>query len=125
MDEWETIAVKSMERQRWGDEPTCPHCDGSDVYQMQARDGGRERGYRWRCRGCNRQYSVRIGTFMEDSKIPMKAWSLIFWLACYEEEGVSARTIVTETGISYKSALFAMRRIRWAVGDPAGLRRAA
>ena len=44
----EGAAVAFLEDLRWGDTPCCPRCGDCDVYQMQSRAGGRERGYRWR-----------------------------------------------------------------------------
>src|SRR5205809_725814 len=114
----ETAAVEFMETQRWGDDPACPHCGIVDVYQMRDRKTG-ERSYRylWRCKGCNRQFTVRIGTVFEDSRIPMKHWCYAFWAACASKKGVSALQIKRMTGLSYKSALFMMHRIRFAMAD--------
>lgn len=111
----ETAAVEFMERKRWGDCPCCPHCGDVNVYQMKARDGGREAHYRWRCRGCGKQFSVRTGTVFEDSRIPLRHWCFAFWAACASKKGVSAKQIQRQTGLSYKSALFLMHRIRFAM----------
>lgn len=114
----ETAAVEFMERQRWGDEPRCPHCGHTDVYQMRDRETDeRNRRYLWRCRNCKTQYTVRIGTVLEDSRIPMRHWCYAFWAACASKKGVSALQIKRMTGLSYKSALFMMHRIRFAMSD--------
>ena len=42
-------------------------------------------------------------------------WCYAFWKACSSKKGVSALQICRETGLSYKSALFMMHRIRWAM----------
>lgn len=116
----ETAAVEFLEELRWGDEPACPRCGDSDVYKMTKR-GSDERNKRflWRCRGCGRQYTVRIGTVMEDSPIPLRNWCFAFWAACASKKGVSAKQIQRQTGLSYKSALFMMHRIRWAMNGGA------
>lgn len=112
----ETAAVEFMEKRRWGDTPCCPRCGDTDVYQMKDRKTGeRNKRFLWRCRGCARQYTVRVGTVYEDSPIPMRHWCLAFWLACSSKKGVSAKQIQRQTGLSYKSALFMMHRIRWAM----------
>jgi transposase-like protein len=114
----ETAAVEFMEAQRWGSDPACPQCGVVDVYQMRDRKTGeRSRRYLWRCKGCNRQFTVRIGTVFEDSRIPMKHWCYAFWAACASKKGVSALQIKRMTGLSYKSALFMMHRIRFAMAD--------
>ncbi len=113
----EDVAVAFLEDLRWGDNPCCPRCGDCDVYQMRSRGGGREKGYRWRCRGCKQQHTVRTGTVMEDSRIPLRVWCHAYWRAASSKKGVSALQIKRETGISYKSALFLMHRIRWAMAD--------
>jgi len=114
------MAVELVEEMRWGDAPACPRCGDTDVYKMQDRQtGARNTRFLWRCRGCKKQYTVRIGTIFEDSRIPMRLWCHAFWRACSSKKGVSALQIKRETGLSYKSALFMMHRIRFAMAtDP-------
>lgn len=117
----EAAAVEFMERERWGDYPTCPHCHSEKVYQMRDRKTGeRSKRYLWRCQDCGRQYTVRIGTVYEDSRIPLMYWVHAFWRAAASKKGVSALQISRETGLSYKSALFLMHRIRWAMTGSTG-----
>ena len=104
-----------MEELRWGKHPACPLCGDLNVYKMTGKDGSRENNYRWRCRGCKAMYSVRKGTVMEDSAIPFRHWCYAFWRACASKKGVSALEIHRQTGLSYKSALFMMNRIRKAM----------
>jgi transposase-like protein len=111
----ETAAVEFMEEQRWGEKPTCAHCDNADVYKMTDRDGTRNKRYLWRCRACSEQYTVRIGTVYEDSRLPLKHWCYAFWRASTSKKGVSALEIKRQCQISYKSALFLMHRIRFAM----------
>ncbi len=116
----ERMAMDFLETLIWGYEPACPRCGDLDVYPMKERKTGeRQANGRWRCRGCKQQYTVRTGTIMEDSRIPLKYWCFAFWRACSSKKGVSALQIKRETGLSYKSALFLMHRIRYAMsGGP-------
>lgn len=119
----ERAAVEFMEARRWSDRPYCPLCGSIDVYQMADRKTGeRNKNWRWRCRDCKKMYSVRTGTVMEDSRIPLRHWCYAFWAACSSKKGVSAKQIQRMTGLSYKSALFLMHRIRWAMKDEPGPR---
>lgn len=111
----EAKAVGFLEAQRWGETPNCPRCGDTDVSMMKAKDGSRNARYLWRCRGCKQQYTVRVGTIMEDSPIPLRHWCLAFFRAASSKKGVSALQIQRETGLTYKSALFLMHRIRWAM----------
>lgn len=111
----ETLAVEFMERRRWGHSPACPRCGDTAVRQMLAKDGTRNKRFLWKCSGCKQQYTVRVGTIMEDSPIPVRHWCYAFWSACAGKKGVSALQITRQTGLSYKSALFMMHRIRFAM----------
>jgi transposase-like protein len=116
----ELTAVEFMEKHRWGEHPGCPHCGDMNVYKMTGKDGGREKHYRWRCRGCKQQFSVRTGTVFEDSRIPMRHWCFGFWRAATSKKGVSALEIKRQTALSYKSALFMLHRIRFAMAPADG-----
>jgi transposase-like protein len=102
--------------QRWGDSPACPCCGSVDVYQMKdSKTGARQANYRWRCKDCKKQYTVRIGTVLEDSRIELRHWCFGFWRASTSKKGVSALEIHRQTGLSYKSSLFMLHRIRFAM----------
>ncbi|MGH7726778.1 MAG: IS1595 family transposase [Candidatus Eiseniibacteriota bacterium] len=117
----EDTAVEFLERQRWGDEPFCPHCGTFGPRQMKGREGDRNSRYLWRCvKGCKKQFTVRVGTVMEDSRIALRHWCLAFYRACASKKGVSALQIKRETGVSYRAALFLMHRIRWAMANTPG-----
>ncbi len=112
----ETAAVEFMEQLRWGDSPACPHCGGVDVYKMLDRKTGeRNKRFLWRCRDCGKQYTVKVGTVMEDSPIALRHWCFAYWAACTSKKGVSALQIQRQTGLTYKSALFLMHRIRHSI----------
>lgn len=118
----EGAAVELFEEMRWGDEPYCPRdgCGSMDVYKMTKRGlDERNNRYLWRCRDCGRQFTVRIGTVMEESPIPLHVWAYAFWRACTSKKGVSALEIQRQTGLTYKSALFLMHRIRFAMNGAA------
>lgn len=112
----EQAAVEFLEDHRWGDCPGCPRCGDTDVYQMKdAKTGERNKRFLWRCRGCKKQFTVRIGTVFEDSRIHLRHWCYALWAACSSKKGVSALQIKRQTGLTYKSALFVMQRIRYAM----------
>jgi transposase-like protein len=112
----ELAAVEFFEAIRWTDSPTCAHCGSAEVYRMLDRKTGqRSRRFLWRCRGCGRQYTVRIGMVCEESRIPLRHWCYAFWRASTSKKGVAALEIMRDCQISYKSALFLMSRIRLAM----------
>jgi transposase-like protein len=116
----ELAAVEFFERQRWGNTPACVKCGSVNVYKMRdAKTGERNKRFLWRCRDCKEQYTVRIGTVYEESRIELRHWAYAFWRACTSKKGVAALEIKRHCQISYKSALFLMNRIRFAMApDP-------
>jgi transposase-like protein len=112
----ELIAVELLERERWGNSPVCVHCESANVYKMaDAKTGERSKRYLWRCRDCKMQYTVRIGTVYEESRLDLRHWCYAFWRAATSKKGVAALEIMRHCQISYKSALFLMNRIRFAM----------
>jgi transposase-like protein len=112
----EDAAVAFIESQRWGGHPVCPHCGVVDeARQIIGKNGERGPRYLWRCGACKRQFTVRVGSIFGDSKIPLRHWCYGFWAACASKKGVSALQVKRQTGLTYKSALFLMHRIRFAM----------
>jgi transposase-like protein len=112
----EAAAVEFFEEQRWGDCPACVHCGSVEVYKMRdGKTGERNKRFLWRCRDCSKQFTVRIGTIYEESRIPLHCWTYAFWRAATSKKGVAAMEIMRHCQISYKSALFMMNRIRFAM----------
>lgn len=115
---YEVAAIAFLEKQRWGDSPACPCCGSVNVYQMQdSKAGERQANYRWRCRDCKKQYTFRTGTVFEDSRIELRHWCFAFWRAATSKNGVSALELHRQTSVSYKSCLFMLHRIRFAMAD--------
>lgn len=109
----EAKAIEFFEAQRWSESgPACPRCGDVNVYRMASEQGGRNKDSRWRCRGCKRMYTVRTGTILEETRLPLRHWAFALWSACSSKKGVSALQISRECEISYKSALYLMHRIR-------------
>ena len=96
---------------------TCPRCWGLDVYQMKGRDGERNKDYRWRCRECKQFFTVRTGSIIEETRLPLRVWVYAIWKACSSKKGISALQLSRETEITHKSALFILRRIRHGLGE--------
>jgi transposase-like protein len=112
----ELAAVEFLEGLRWSNTPACVHCGSADVYKMtDAKTGERNKRFLWRCRDCGNQYTVRIGTVYEESRIELRHWCYAFWRAATAKKGVAALELKRHCQISYKSALFMMNRIRFAM----------
>lgn len=120
----EMKAVEFLEEQRWMGRPACPRCGILEVRQSKDKEGNRIAPYLWTCNACRKagdkwQFTVRTGTVFEDSKIPLRHWCFAYWRAATSKKGVSALEIKRQTGLAYKSALFMLTRIRYAMADDA------
>ena len=68
------------------------------------------------CSDCRSYFSVRTGTPMARSNIPMRKWAIGIYLCVTSRKSVSSMKLHRDLGISQKSAWFMMHRIReaWA-----------
>ena len=117
----EFSAVEFFERKIWKGEPRCPHCKSTSVYaMMDAKTGGRSKRFLWRCHACKKQFTIRVGTVLEESRIPLRHWAYAFWRMSTSKKGVAALEIKRHCQIHYQSALFLLHRIRFAMKDGEG-----
>lgn len=118
----EDAARKFIEAKRWPNGPVCPHCECKEVYTLTAKPGSKSpvRPGVYKCKKCRKQFTVRIGTIYEESKIPLSKWLMAIHLMTSSKKGVSSRQIERELGITMKSAWFLTHRIREAMRELPG-----
>lgn len=95
---------------RWPDGVHCPRCDSDKVGFIATRKV-------WECKCCKtkKQFTIKVGTLMEDSPIALEKWLCAIWLMCNSKNGVSSYEIHRHLGVTQKSAWFMMHRIRLAL----------
>src|SRR5262245_13660196 len=111
----EDKAREFLESQLWPEGPVCPHCgeDGGDKLTAHKLDSKRRmRKGVYKCKGCRKQYTVRIGTIFNESKLPLCKWLMAIHLMTSSKKGVSSHQIRRELGVSIKTAWFLTHRIR-------------
>lgn len=103
-------ALKFMVSWRWPEGVRCPRCDSDKVGFIATRK-------LWECKCCTvkKQFTVKVGTLMEDSAIPLEKWLCAVWLMCNSKNGVSSYEIHRHLGVTQKSAWFLMHRVRFAM----------
>jgi transposase-like protein len=113
----EDKAREFLEKKRWPSGAVCPHCDCKEVYKLTAKEGSKSpvRKGVYKCKDCRQQFTVRIGTIFEESKIPISKWLMAIHLMTSSKKGVSSHQIARECGITQKSAWFLNHRIREAM----------
>ena len=105
------MALATMIRLRWPDGVIkCPTCGNQKVAFIRSR-------MVWECseKHAKRQFSVKIGTIMEDSPIKLDKWLTAMWLIANAKNGISSYELARSIGITQKSAWFMLHRIRLAM----------
>jgi transposase-like protein len=102
------VATQFVAGLRWPDGVTCPHCESQDCAFVSSRRI-------WQCKGCRKQFSVKVGSIFEDSPIPLSKWLPAMWLLVNCKNGVSSYEIARDLGVTQKTAWFMMHRLRMAI----------
>ena len=93
---------------RWADGVACPHCGSKVLSFVSTRRV-------WKCKGCKKSFTVKIGTIMEDSPLGLDKWLTAIWLIANAKNGISSWEVHRALGITQKSAWFLLHRIRLAM----------
>ena len=108
----EQTAANWFEDWRWGDKPICPRCSSVEITKRKSR-----KPQPFWCKPCRQYFSVRIGTEMESSRIPLRKWAIAIYLYATSLKGVSSMKLHRDLGITQKSAWYMLHKIRKASGD--------
>ena len=108
-----------FEELRWGDGMYCPRC-GCDADSISECPRRRPQPY-W-CKDCRRRFSVRTGTTLEASKVPLDKWAIAIYLHVTSTKGISSARLCRDLGIRQHTAWFMLHRIREAWSNPSALR---
>ena len=101
----EAKARKYYEKIIWGGKPKCPHCGSIKTGKWCARAG-------WhRCYTCRKLFTVRMGTIMQCTRIPLRKWLLAEYYKVTARKGISSLELSKKLGVAYKSALFLHYRL--------------
>lgn len=103
---------KMFVEQRWPNGVICPKCGSDNVAEVKSR-----KPQPFRCRTCRKHFSVKVGTVMEGSNIPLIKWALCAYLMSIGLKGVSSMRLHRDLGLTQKSAWFLSHRIRKAWED--------
>ena len=108
----EQVCIDEVAAMRWPDgQIVCMGCGeiGNTLWLANQK--------RWKCRGCKKQFSVKVGTIFADSPLGLDKWMVAMWMLANCKNGVSSYEIARSIGITQKSAWHMMHRIRKAMTD--------
>ena len=113
----EAAAVRWFESIYWTDGRCCGHCGATNTREV---PNAKPMPY-W-CPDCKSYFSVRTGTAMERSKIPLRKWAIAIHLCLTSLKSVSSMKLHRDLRISQKSAWFMLHRLRqaWVPAKPGG-----
>ena len=104
----EDAAVKWVEALRWPDgERCCPRCTGTKTREV---PNAKPMPY-W-CKPCRKYFSVKVGTVMEASPLPVRTWVFGIYLMTTNLKGVSSMKLKNDLKINQRTAWYMEHRIR-------------
>lgn len=103
-----------LEKARWPDGFTCPHCrEIGEPFRIASRPGVLT------CRKCRRQTALTAGTVMARSHTPLSIWFWAAYLVASQTTGMSAMQFQRQLGLSrYETAFGILHKLRAAMVRP-------
>ncbi len=89
----------------------CKRCGCEKHYWLKAKD-------MWQCSECEFRTTLRSGTVMENSNLPLRTWYLAMAFMTYSKKGISATELQRQLGYKrYEPVWAMMHKIRAAMGQ--------
>jgi len=102
----EEAARVFFETRRWGDTPVCGHCGSGEISECKDH-----KPMAYRCKECRKHFSVRTGTVLAESRLPLLKWLLAIYMLTSAKKGIPSTQMVRELVITQKTAGFLAQRI--------------
>ena len=112
----EAKALAHLEASRWANGVFCPHCGSVRIRRME----GKTQAGMFLCNDCRDKFTVRTGSVMERSHVPLHKWLLATHIMAASKKGMSALQMSRMIGVTYKTAWFLCHRIREAMDQADG-----
>ena len=115
----ELICAQFLEEQRWKGAPLCPHC-GSEFFsrtKTRLKHPDLKEYKDFRCKACDKKYSVLTGSIFEKSRINLRIWFQAVYLISAHKKGISSLQLASDLGVTQKTAWFMLHRIRETLKD--------
>ena len=106
----EAKCTQYFEQMVWNGNPVCPHCKANKPYKTKV-------GYKCSNNECYKKFTVKVGTVLENSKIPLRTWFAAIFLATNHKRGISSVQLANDLNVTQKTAWFMLHRIREMMKD--------
>jgi len=97
-----------IKRLRWPKGFTCPKCETLSETWNESRN-------RLECTNCHHQTYLTAGTIFEKTRTPLITWFEAAWHLTTAKNGMSAKTLESTIGVSYRTAWMILQRFRVAM----------
>ncbi|MDE2669390.1 MAG: IS1595 family transposase [Chloroflexota bacterium] len=97
----------------WPGERGCGHCGSTKTREVPKR-----KPMPYWCTDCRSYFSVKTGTALSHSKVPLRKWAVAIYLEITSLKGVSSMKLYRDLKVSQPTAWFMLHRIREAWADP-------
>ena len=111
----EEASRKWWDSKIWPNGRRCPRCDSNRTHFASHAKCP------YRCSDCRAYFSVKTGTLMEASKVPLRKWAFALYLELTSLKGVSSLKLARDIRVTQTTAWFMLHRIRAAFssdGEP-------
>ena len=108
----EASCAAFLSERRWPKGFVCPGCGEQRAAALKSR------AYTYECLDCGRQTSATAGTVMHRSKLPLTTWFWAAHLMATHSNGMSARQLEDQLGVTYKTAWLLTQKLRRSMVDP-------
>ena len=105
----EASARAWFESIRWADGRMCPHCASTETKPVP-----NDNPMPYHCSVCRKYFSVKTGTVMQSSNLPLRKWVIGFYLLSTNLKGVSSMKLHRDLKVTQKTAWMMAQRIRQA-----------
>ncbi len=113
----ESAAENFFENERWGKTGRyCPHCGSLRTVETKNR-----KPMPYRCKDCRKHFSIRNGSIMWRSHVPLHKWLMTIYLFSTSLKGISSQKLASDLGIKQSHAWLLAHKIRGAIEQSSGL----
>ena len=110
----EQICRDYLELIRWNGKIVCPYKECRHDHVFKYTDGKR-----YKCAKCQRQFSVKVGTIFQNSKLSLRKWFIAMYYLGGHNKGISSYDLADDIKVTQATAWFMMQRLREMVQDNA------
>ena len=103
-----------FESRLWPEDRFCPNCGSIRTHAASHNN------MPYRCTDCRSYFSIKTGTVMHKSQVPLRKWAIAIYLHLTSLKGVSSMKLHRDIGVSQPTAWYMLQRIRkaWESKEP-------